>query len=199
MPLSLDDSLSTEWLFHYTNTNFFHVMPLLRIARVFTLSLDDSVTVITRASWSISIVLVHCESYVKYTSIFGISWGPNTNLCGFAQKVYELDADCVWKEKGVGYVSCNGVCIYVRGEEDDDVILETRILPAGDDDDVYKKQQACRNCTSSYACTSWWNTAIVWTLLSIPRLMETCIFSHLRIYIVAGLKLFVLKKPHLKQ
>lgn len=61
----------------------------------------------------------------------------------------------------MGYVSVayidsqHGMCIYVRSENDDDVILETKIMPPGqdEDDDVYKKQQACRNHNCNNVCS----------------------------------------------
>jgi protein phosphatase-4 regulatory subunit 3 len=57
-------------------------------------------------------------------------------------KVYELDNDSKWMDKGTGHVTCGyvenkgAVCLIVTSEEDNSVLLESKILPSG-----YQKQQ----------------------------------------------------------
>lgn len=62
-------------------------------------------------------------------------------------KVYVLNAELQWEEKGVGYATCKHnvrlrrMCIHVEEESTEDILLETPILPISADDEVYKKQQ----------------------------------------------------------
>lgn len=59
-------------------------------------------------------------------------------------KVYLLDHEARWEDKGTGHVSCNyverlqGLCLVVKSEKDDNsVLLESKIVP----DDIYQLQQ----------------------------------------------------------
>lgn len=62
-------------------------------------------------------------------------------------KVYVLNSELQWEEKGVGHATCQHsvrhgrMCIYVEEEGTDDVLLESPILPVADGDEIYKKQQ----------------------------------------------------------
>jgi protein phosphatase-4 regulatory subunit 3 len=62
-------------------------------------------------------------------------------------KVYILNSELQWEEKGVGYVTCQHsarhkrMCIHVEEEGSDDLLLEAPILPISADEEVYKKQQ----------------------------------------------------------
>ena len=61
-------------------------------------------------------------------------------------KLYQLNGNLQWEERGVGHVSCafnehtRRMCIHVDEEDTTEVLLDTPILPPAAEE-VYKKQQ----------------------------------------------------------
>lgn len=69
-------------------------------------------------------------------------------------KLYALNADRQWDDRGTGHVSSSyvdrlkGISLLVRAESDGSVLLESRIQP----DTAYQKQQVISSWRISFAC-----------------------------------------------
>lgn len=69
-------------------------------------------------------------------------------------KLYALNADRQWDDRGTGHVSSSyvdrlkGISLLVRAESDGSVLLESRIQP----DTAYQKQQVISSRRISFAC-----------------------------------------------
>eukprot|EP00123_Amoebidium_parasiticum_P010604 comp20210_c0_seq1/m.25128 comp20210_c0_seq1/g.25128 ORF comp20210_c0_seq1/g.25128 comp20210_c0_seq1/m.25128 type:complete len:124 (-) comp20210_c0_seq1:2160-2531(-) len=69
--------------------------------------------------------------------------GGSQSQTRFRVKVYELDKDCQWLDRGCGHVALvnmqlhGGRTIVVRSEEDGTALLESKLQC---DEDVYKRQ-----------------------------------------------------------